>query len=373
MVINKSSNIDYQSISFYIIGMTTSAINSGLPIATQVKYRDNFARHILSVNVYIQSEIMKTLTEKHGHTALRINFEPYIMIAGDSGARLSDIADVLGISRQAANHYANQIERAGYLERKPDPSDGRAKLLIPTARARTLMRQGAREAAKFQKSFTAMVGEEALRGATRGIRELNQALGLLLPFEFAQNAEPNLAAVLPRLANYVTHRLQGLTMARGHSALKPSFASVLAAIGPGGGRIQHMADTQAVSKQAISAVASELEDLGYIERRPDPGDARQLILVFSPSGCRLIEDSVSALDELEQELSRLLGREGFNQLTDTLRQIYQSLHLEEDVFGSEDSDDIIVLAKQLIKRLGDDGARALAKLILADQNNTRLE
>ena len=349
--------------------MTNSANSSGLSLETQAKYRDNFARHILSVNIHVQSEIMKTLKEHHGHTALRMNFEPYIMIAGSDGARLSDIADILGISRQAANHYANQIEDTGYLERRPDPSDGRAKLLVPTARAKELIRQGTREAVKCQNAFSAMVGKKTLLITTRTICELNRALGLLLPFENNDASEPNLAAVLPRLADYVTHRLQALTMTRGHPGLKPSFASVLAAIGPRGGRIQHMADSQAVSKQAISAVASELEKLGYIERRPDPGDARQLILVFSPSGCRLIEDSVSALDELEQEMTHHIGRQDFAQLTGTLRQIYRSLYLEEDVFGDEDSDDIIVLARQLTKRLGDDGARALAKLILADQNN----
>ena len=155
--------------------------------------------------------------------------------------------------------------------------------------------------------------------------------------------------------------------------MKPSFAAVLSAIGPGGGRIQHMADNQAVSKQAISAIASELEKLGYLERRPDPRDARQLILLFSPSGCRLIEDSVSALDELEQEFTGHLGQEGFAEMTDVLSRIYKALHLEAEVFGGEDSDDIAVLARQLVKRLGDDSARALAQFILAGHTHTQPE
>ena len=353
--------------------MTTAVSHSGLSLETQVKYRDNFARHLLSVNTYLQSEIMKTLQEKHGHTALRMNFEPYIMIAGNAGARLSVIADSLGISRQAANHYANQIADAGYLQRRPDPTDGRAKLLAPTPKAKQLIRQGAREAVRLQHSFADRVGEEALRTGTRRICELNRALGLLLPFEHTQAGEPNLAAALPRLANHVTHRLQALTMARGHPGLKPSFGAVLAAIGPRGGRIQTMADNQAVSKQAISAIATELEQLGYIERCPDPRDARQLILLFSASGCRLIEDSVSALDELEQDFIEHLGKRGFSEMTDVLSRIYRALHLEEDVFESEDSDDIVVLARQLVKRLGDDSARALAQLILSGQPITQPE
>ena len=333
--------------------MTTAVSHSGLSLETQVKYRDNFARHLLSVNTYLQSEIMKTLQEKHGHTALRMNFEPYIMIAGNAGARLSVIADSLGISRQAANHYANQIADAGYLQRRPDPTDGRAKLLAPTPKAKQLIRQGAREAVRLQHSFADRVGEEALRTGTRRICELNRALGLLLPFEHTQAGEPNLAAALPRLANHVTHRLQALTMARGHPGLKPSFGAVLAAIGPRGGRIQTMADNQAVSKQAISAIATELEQLGYIEPCPDPRDARQLIR--------------------EQDFIEHLGKRGFSEMTDVLSRIYRALHLEEDVFESEDSDDIVVLARQLVKRLGDDSARALAQLILSGQPTTQPE
>ncbi|MBT3411444.1 MAG: MarR family transcriptional regulator, partial [Halieaceae bacterium] len=110
------------------------------------RYQDNVARHILSISLYMQSEIMGALTVSHGHSQLRINFEPYISMAARSGVRLSEIAEMLGISRQAANQTANQIEKAGYLRRASDPSDGRAKLLVTTPRAMMLVKQGAAEA-----------------------------------------------------------------------------------------------------------------------------------------------------------------------------------------------------------------------------------
>ena len=100
------------------------------PEDVQERYRDNFARHLLGITLYVQSEIMHNLTEEHGHTGLRLQFEPYISIIGAHGARLSDIADLLGISRQAANQTANQIEAAGYVRREAEPRDGRAKLLV---------------------------------------------------------------------------------------------------------------------------------------------------------------------------------------------------------------------------------------------------
>ncbi len=193
--------------------MTTVQPNTALAFAMQQKYRDNFARHILSISLYLQSEIMNALTLKHGHSQLRINFEPYLAIGGEKGARLSDIAQMLGISRQAANQTANQIEKAGYLVRTPDPSDGRAKLLTPTPRAKALLKQGAGEAQRLQQQFAGFVGDKELQQATDSVAELGRALGLLLPFEQADTAP--LAGLLPRLSDYITNRLLELTTCQG--------------------------------------------------------------------------------------------------------------------------------------------------------------
>jgi DNA-binding MarR family transcriptional regulator len=347
--------------------MTTANPINNLSFDLQQKYRDNFARHILSISLYLQSEIMNALTLKHGHSQLRINFEPYIAIAGDKGARLSDIAQMLGISRQAANQIANQIEAAGYLMRTPDPSDGRAKLLTPTPQTKALLKQGAREAQRLQQQFAGFVGDQDLQQATASIAELDNALGLLLPFEQAQTSP--LAALLPRLSDYITNRLLTLTMSRGHKGLKPNFGSVLTAIGPGGGRIQQIANARDVSKQAISATVSELEDLQYIVRRPDPQNARQVVLMFTDRGKQLIADSIAAVGELEAEFSAYLGKARLSQMQNVLARIYRSLLLEEDIFGHADSDDIGVLARQLTRKLGDEGAKALARLILSGESS----
>ena len=129
---------------FTIYSMMQLHALNGEPDDVQARYRDNFARHLLGVTLYLQSSIMNALTREQGHKDLRINFEPYINIIGDQGARLSDIADALAVSRQAANQTANQIEAAGYITREADPSDGRAKLLVAMARGRALRRDGAR-------------------------------------------------------------------------------------------------------------------------------------------------------------------------------------------------------------------------------------
>ena len=336
-------------------------------IEVQQKYRENFARHILSISLHQQSEIMSALTLKHGHSKLRINYEPYISIAGENGARLSDIAEILGISRQAANQTANQIEAAGYLQRVSDPSDGRAKLLVTTPRGKALMRQGAAEALKAQNRFAEIAGESNLEQVKSNLIKLNRGLGLLFPDE--DESRLMLAALLPRLSDHISNRLQELTMARGHPLLKRSFGQVLMFIGPGGGRIQQMANAQDVSKQAISFIASELEGCGYLRRDPDPEDARQVVLKFTDAGKKLIRDSVESTDQLAQEFAQVIGTESVSQIVEVMARIYRSLHLEEDIFGRADSSDIRVIARQLKQQLGEEGARNLAELLLSGEPN----
>jgi DNA-binding MarR family transcriptional regulator len=53
---------------------------------------------------------------------------------GPQGARPSDLAARLRISKQALNYLLGSLERLGYLDRRPDPSDLRSKRLALTSR-----------------------------------------------------------------------------------------------------------------------------------------------------------------------------------------------------------------------------------------------
>lgn len=59
---------------------------------------------------------------------------------GPQGARPSELAARLGVSKQALNHTLGQLERLGYLTRKPDPDDLRSKRLAVTSRGASAIR-----------------------------------------------------------------------------------------------------------------------------------------------------------------------------------------------------------------------------------------
>ncbi len=57
---------------------------------------------------------------------------------GLDGLRPSELADRIGITKQSVNDLLGHLERQGYLQRVPDPSDGRARVIRLTSRGRRL-------------------------------------------------------------------------------------------------------------------------------------------------------------------------------------------------------------------------------------------
>jgi DNA-binding MarR family transcriptional regulator len=55
------------------------------------------------------------------------------------GVRATDLARLSGQLKQVVGAIVDDLEALGYVRRKPDPADRRAKLVVPTARGRRQM------------------------------------------------------------------------------------------------------------------------------------------------------------------------------------------------------------------------------------------
>ena len=91
---------------------------------------------------------------------------PHLQILGNlrmGGIRLTDLAARALLSLAATSELATVQaagDRAGYLVRRPDPADGRAKLIDLTPRGRQLMAAGGGRVADMEKRWSTMVGAE---------------------------------------------------------------------------------------------------------------------------------------------------------------------------------------------------------------------
>ena len=337
-------------------------------------YRNNLPRYLIGLSRYLQSRTMHTLCDELGYTDLKINYEPFFTLVGSEGCRLTELADWLAISKQSCNRTANQIKKAGYLEDKPDPSDGRAKILVMTDKGRQMVAKASDVSLKLESSFKAGLGSREYTQLLQMIRRIYDSLDmpkLRVDIPGADHNAGLLVSLLPRVSDHFMQLLMEATRARGHVGLKMSHGQVLSLIGLSGGRIQQMAKIQDVSKQAISAIAKELEHLGYIHQSPDPDDARGVVLMFTDSGVNLLADSVAAVDSVEHQLVAILGQRDLLVLKQISKQLYQSLHLEEEVFSPRSSnlslvvdENLSVLAAKLRRELGDEAVRTLGQLLI---------
>jgi DNA-binding MarR family transcriptional regulator len=96
----------------------------------------------------------------------------------DEGSRLTDLADRAGLTKQAVGEAVAELERLGYLERVPDPEDGRAKIIKLTPRGVDAARMGRRLFAEIENDWAARYGEERVALLRELVEEI--AAGYLL-------------------------------------------------------------------------------------------------------------------------------------------------------------------------------------------------
>ena len=57
-------------------------------------------------------------------------------LLGPEGARVTELAEAGGMTKQSMGELVAHLEERGYVERLPDPCDRRAKIVVPTEKGR---------------------------------------------------------------------------------------------------------------------------------------------------------------------------------------------------------------------------------------------
>lgn len=76
------------------------------------------------------------------------------------GMRLTELAERAGMTKQGVGEAVSDLERLGYVERVPDPDDGRAKIIRLTERGASAQRAGFQIIAEIEREWTARFGKE---------------------------------------------------------------------------------------------------------------------------------------------------------------------------------------------------------------------
>ena len=80
----------------------------------------------------------------------------------ENGSRLTDLAERARLTKQAVGEAVAELEQLGYIERVPDPEDGRAKIIRLTARGEDAARMGRRLFAEIEAEWAERFGQERI-------------------------------------------------------------------------------------------------------------------------------------------------------------------------------------------------------------------
>ncbi len=104
---------------------------------------------------------------------------------------------------------------------------------------------------------------------------------------------------------------------------KPSHSAVFAQIRPEGSRLTELARGANMTPQAMGELVDELEELGYLERQPDPTDRRAKLILLTDRGRACVAAGVATIQGIEERIEAILGARGHAELRRLLTKLLE--------------------------------------------------
>jgi DNA-binding MarR family transcriptional regulator len=112
----------------------------------------------------------------HGFGDLRPGLLAVGMHVRGEGSRITELAERAQLTKPTVVHAVDELVRLGYARRMPDPSDGRAKLVVMTERGHEAERAARRTIAEVRDAWAQALGERDMARLEQLLRRLRTEL-----------------------------------------------------------------------------------------------------------------------------------------------------------------------------------------------------
>ncbi len=106
------------------------------------------------------SDELSKRVEAAGFTDIRPGHGCVFGTIDPQGSRLTDLAQRANMTKQSVGEATSDLEQRGYVERVPDPNDGRAKIIRLTERGREAQAVGRRLIDDGEREWAERYGQE---------------------------------------------------------------------------------------------------------------------------------------------------------------------------------------------------------------------
>jgi DNA-binding MarR family transcriptional regulator len=134
-----------------------------------------------------------------------------------------------------------------------------------------------------------------------------------------QQWNPDLGVLASQLTFSLQEELFARLAAEGYDDLHPRHWAVLAYLDEDGIRATELARLSGRHKQIVGRLVDELEELGYVERRPDPADRRAKLVVPTERGLDQMRLGDEIVAGIEARHAKATGGRNYAEFRDVLR------------------------------------------------------
>jgi DNA-binding MarR family transcriptional regulator len=103
---------------------------------------------------------------------MRATFGYVIRALADNDRTLTELAEVLGVSKQAAIKVVDEMQARGFLTREPHPTDRRVKVLRLTDKAHAVRRTALAASRKLERDLRRRLGDTEVDAMRHGLLAL---------------------------------------------------------------------------------------------------------------------------------------------------------------------------------------------------------
>jgi DNA-binding MarR family transcriptional regulator len=121
----------------------------------------------------LENRVIDALT-RAGYTDITTAQMKIAQRIGPEGTRLTDLAEQAQVTKQTAGFLVDQLEKAGWVERVPDPADKRARLVRFAARGREALPVAAAAVAEVEAEWAAHLGKQRMTQLRRILTQLRE-------------------------------------------------------------------------------------------------------------------------------------------------------------------------------------------------------
>lgn len=142
----------------------------------EAKKRESTLQVLFKVARLLDERALERVSARHGGPPLRRSHTSLLPHIALEGTRLTDLAERLGVTKQAVSQLVDDLVARGVLERLPDPDDARARRVVFTERGRQSLCEGLAELSALEEEVESWIGKKPMHALRYALLTIHDRL-----------------------------------------------------------------------------------------------------------------------------------------------------------------------------------------------------